>query len=140
VERIVQTGNIVKGDDRAGSTKDFVSVAKAINKLFSHWKLTDEQRCQLLGFDTVDPLRVFEKTPSKIFINEALKIRLSLLLNIHNGLRKTFKNPDNVYGYMSYLNNNAPYDGTTPISLACRDVHGLRKVSEAVGALGRGVW
>lgn len=41
--------------------------------------------------------------------------RISLLLNIHAALRAVFDNPANVYGFMTMVNNDAWFNGRTPL-------------------------
>jgi hypothetical protein len=45
--------------------------------------------------------------------------RASYILNIHAGLRSTFTNSDNVYGFMNMVNNNNPFNGLKPIDFIC---------------------
>ena len=46
-----------------------------------------------------------------------LEVRISHILNIHATLRIIFSNEDNVYGFMSYANNNTFFNGRSPIRI-----------------------
>tara|TARA_R110001583_G_scaffold174017_5_gene328252 strand:+ start:1286 stop:1678 length:393 start_codon:yes stop_codon:yes gene_type:complete len=115
-------------------------VANAINNLFTKWKLSQQQRMQLLGFTSTSMLHRFENTPEKLTTRPDLEMRLSLLLNIHQSLRMLFSNPENVYGYMSMVNGNAPFNGQKPVDIACHDVVGLIRVHDALDGMRGGMW
>ena len=63
------------------------------------------------------PITVIRKTQEGANITGDLLERLSYLLNIHATLRTVFSNPENVYGYMSMPNDNAYFDGRSPINV-----------------------
>ena len=43
--------------------------------------------------------------------------RISYLANIHDSLRSVFSNPENVYSFMKMKNENAYFNGRTPLSI-----------------------
>jgi hypothetical protein len=134
------TDKPVSSDKIKDPNKDFSSVVKAVNILFAHWQINDEQRIKLLGFSDGTTLRIFENSPEKLTLNLEQKSRLSLLLNIHGGLRRLFTNPDNIYGFMSLVNHNPPFNGKTPFELACHQRKGLYLVSNAIDGMVSGGW
>lgn len=134
------TGKPVVGDKIKEPNKDFYSVVKAVNILFTHWQINDEQRIQILGFSDETMLGIFENSPEKLTLNLEQKSRLSLLLNIHSGLRRLFTNPDNIYGFMSLVNHNPPFNGKTPFEIACHQRKGLYLVSNAIDGMVSGGW
>jgi hypothetical protein len=128
------------GDKIKEPKKDFYSVVKAVNILFAHWQINDEQRIKLLGFTDDASLHQFENSPEKLTLNLEQQSRLSLLLNIHSGLRRLFTNPDNIYGFMSLVNHNPPFNGKTPFEIACHQRKGLYLVSNAIDGMVSGGW
>lgn len=122
------------------SSNTLAPVAKAINNLFGKWQLTQHQRMQLLGFTSSSMLHRFENTPEKLTTRPDLEMRLSLLLNIHQALRLLFSNPENVYGYMSLVNHNIPFNGHKPLEIASRDIMGLIRVHDALDGMRGGQW
>lgn len=125
---------------KAKSSNTIAPVARAINNLFSKWKLNQQQRMQLLGFTSSSMLHRFENTPEKLATRPDLEMRLSLLLNIHQALRLLFRNPENVYGYMSLVNHNVPFNGQRPLDIATRDIVGLIRVHDTLDGMRGGRW
>lgn len=106
--------------------EDVFKAFKAVNVLLDKWQVAKSTKLDLLGFD-----------PKKMTIKdqEEVQQRLSLLLNIHEQLRVIFDNPDNIYGYMTKLNYNEPYNGQEPIHIASRNLEGLKVVYNALSSL-----
>lgn len=63
------------------------------------------------------------------------QLRISYILNIHATLRSLFSNTDNIYGYMTMINHNAPFNGSTPLDFAMEH-DGLKRVMEHVLYMG----
>ena len=118
----------------------FAHVANAIHNLFEKWQLNQKQRMQLLGFTSTSMLHRFENEPEMVSVRPDLETRIGLLLNIHQALRTLFSNPDNVYGYLSMVNNNPPFNGQKPIEIACRDFMGLVRVHDTLDGMRGGMW
>ncbi|MFS1904043.1 hypothetical protein BCU43_022540 [Vibrio lentus] len=65
-----------------------------------------------------------------------LEVRISHILNIHATLRTIFSNKDNVYGFMSHINNSTFFNGRSPISIiASGSLSDLKEVREKVESL-----
>jgi len=125
---------------QANADNGVAPVARAISNLFNKWKVNQKQRMQLLGFTSTSMLHRFENEPETITLRPDLETRLSLLLNIHQGLRLLFSNQDNVYGYISMVNHNIPFNGNKPIDIACKDIMGLVRVHDAIDGMRGGAW
>ncbi|RTR35899.1 hypothetical protein EKG38_24465 [Shewanella canadensis] len=50
-------------------------------------------------------------------LTRAQILRLSYILNIHNGLRGFFSNAENLYGYMTMVNDRVLFSGATPLEV-----------------------
>ena len=99
-----------------------------------------EEKMALLGVTSKATLSKFSNHPDKLRLSPDQLTRLSLLLNIHHALRIVFSNPENVYGYMKIANNNAPFNGQSPVSVAMRDFVGLYSTFTFMDALKGGGW
>jgi hypothetical protein len=130
----------MQAQSKAKSPSTLATAARAINNLFGKWKLSQQQRMQLLGFTSSSMLHRFENTPEKLATRPDLEMRMSLLLNIHQALRLLFNNPENVYGYMSLVNHNVPFNGQKPLDIASRDIVGLIRVHDALDGMRGGYW
>ena len=64
------------------------------------------------------------------------QLRISYILDIHASLRSFFSNTDNIYGYMTMINHNAPFNGSTPLDIAMEH-DGLKSVMEHVVSMGQ---
>jgi hypothetical protein len=115
--------------------KSKIVVMAAVATLLDRWKLTEEQKLGILGFESQMDLNLFMNSAVKLDMSPMLEKRLSLILNIHEALRLLFKNPLNVYGYMTMINNNTPFYGKQPVELASDNIDGLVAVYQAVVGL-----
>lgn len=101
-------------------------VLNSVLKLLDKWSLTEEEKQNVLGFE-------LNNTPQTL--SPEHELRLSILLDIHANLRQLFSNPTNVYGYMTMVNHNAPFNGSRPIDLACESFEGLHSVRDAIKSI-----
>ena len=59
---------------------------------------------------------------------------------MHSALRIVFSNPENTYGFMSMKNNNAFFNGATPLSIIENgDFGSLHEVAKRVDVLRGGM-
>ena len=105
---------------------------EAVNNIFVKWKLADSEKIDILGFNSKFELDTFTQNLNILQMSEEQKVRTSLILDIHEELSCLFSNPENVYGFMKMVNNNAPFKGKRPIDLACKNLNGLSDVLESV--------
>lgn len=101
---------------------------------------TKHQKVLLLGLRSASSLRTLESKPELVALNRDQIMRISILMNIHETIRICFKNPENVNGFMSMVNQNPPFNGVRPIDMATRDMLGLIRTYEAIDAMQYGMW
>jgi len=94
----------------------FVVGLRAAIKILNHWSTDQKQHLSILDI----PEQFYASVQSQDNIHhydltEEQKIRISYVLNIHAKLRTLFMNKDNIYGFMSMANNNAYFEGQTPL-------------------------
>lgn len=75
------------------------AAARAVVNLFGHWKLTDEEACQILGGLSLRTWARWKKGEAGR-IDRDLATRLSLLLGIHKALRYLFVEPELAYSWI----------------------------------------
>ncbi|QLE87611.1 hypothetical protein FLM48_22550 [Shewanella sp. Scap07] len=88
---------------------------RTVLNIMKKWNCNEQQIRGLLklpaNYDALD----FEQMS---FSRDQIE-RVSYILNIHAGLRSTFSNPENVYGFMSMVNHSSPFNGISPIDFVC---------------------
>ncbi|WP_076543068.1 hypothetical protein [Shewanella sp. UCD-KL21] len=107
---------------------------KTVLFILDKWQCSTTQKERLLSLKlaTIDFM-------SDVHLNEEQLFRVSYILNIHAGLRTIFSNNDNIYGFMTMMNFNAPFNGLMPLDLALnQEVDGLKTVMEHVVSLSWG--
>ncbi len=88
---------------------------RAVLEILAKWNCNQQQIQALLKLPAnFDALSVEEMN----FSDEQVE-RVSYILNIHAGLRLTFTNQKNVYGFMSMVNHASPFNGVQPIEFIC---------------------
>lgn len=103
--------------------------------ILDKWGCTPPQIQAMLQISSAD-YELYRNSPSSAELSEEQLLRVGLLLNIHAGLRILFENPENVYGFMSQLNGNAPFNGCSPLSIAgSGSLMALQDIALAVDAL-----
>ena len=103
---------------------------KAVMVILNKWQCSTEQIELLLGFKLAD----IEKLA--LNLTSGQQLRISYILNIHAALRSYFSNNDNIYGYMTLINHNVPFNGARPIDIAL-EKDGLKIVMEHVMSMGQ---
>jgi hypothetical protein len=116
--------------------KSKVAITSAVATLLNRWRLTESQKIAILGFESDADLASFVDSPSTLNWSPALEQRLSLILNIHEKLRLLFSNPENIYGFMTMVNNNSPFWGQKPIEMASQNLDALNTVYQAISSIG----
>ncbi|MGO4893168.1 hypothetical protein [Flavobacterium sp. W21_SRS_FM6] len=106
--------------------KQLNNILLSVIKLVGKWQLSEAEKLIVLGFDP-------KNIPSEITPDQ--EQRLSLLLNIHSELRHLFTNPANIYGYMTMINHNPPFNGKRPVDLAGENLDGLHSVYYSIKVL-----
>ena len=124
----VSARNSVNIDPRVGF--------QTCNNILDKWGCSTSQKVAILGI-TDTKLETYQNDNSPpIQTNEQLE-RLSYILNIHLSLKAMFSNPENIDNFMSLKNNNAYFNGRTPISLIeTGELVVLREVASRLNSIG----
>jgi hypothetical protein len=116
--------------------KSKFTVTSSVAKILDRWQLSVPQKIAILGFESEADLGRFVDSPPTLNWSPSLEQRLSLIINIHTNLRVLFSNPENIYGFMTMVNNNSPFLGKRPIVMASQNLDGLNTVYQAVSSIG----
>lgn len=95
-----------------------VGLRAAIN-ILDKWSASVKQASSILRISpsTISRAKNKENTDWTVNLDVDAMQRISLVLNIHNALRLTFDNPDNVYGFTSMKNGNEFFNGRSPLEV-----------------------
>ena len=105
---------------------------KAADKILLSWGCTAKQCHTILGISELS-YHKFKLAPDTTQLNTEQFERVSYFLNIYQELRMTFNNPSNLSGFMGMKNDNAPFDGRTPLAMiASGDLADLREVAQHI--------
>ncbi len=104
---------------------------KAAMSILDKWQCNTAQVEKLLELKFAD---IELESAPELTRNQLL--RISYILNIHARLRIVFSNTDNIYGFMTMINHNAPFNGSTPLDIAMGH-DGLKSVMEHVVSMGQ---
>lgn len=110
------------------------------NNILEKWGCTTAQKQAILGIPK-STFHRYQKDPSTASLSSDQLERLSYLANIHQALRIIFSNPDNVYGFMSMVNNNPYFNGKSPLSIISTGNFGaLYEVFRRIDSMRSGQW
>ncbi len=113
---------------------------KAVLNILDKWGCTAEQKFTILGLSRTTFYRI-AKAPEKASLSQDQIERISYILNIHQALRMTFSNTENIYGYMSMANNNPFFNGKSPLSIITSGgFAALYEAYKRIDALRGGQW
>lgn len=113
---------------------DNITLRVALN-ILEHWKATPEQICKILSVSPSDISRT--RQSEKIKLDRDQLMRISIILNCHACLRLAFDNPENVYGFVNFSNNNEFFNGRKPLEIMAQgDLHSLLETYKRINALG----
>ncbi|MDY0250457.1 MAG: hypothetical protein RBR45_10450 [Pseudomonas sp.] len=92
---------------------------KVAIRILEKWNASVKQACAILRVSpsTVARAKSAEGTDWSINLDADVMQRISIVLNIHSALRLVFDNPENVYGFPSMKNNNAFFNGRSPLEI-----------------------
>jgi hypothetical protein len=92
-----------------------IALRTAVN-IMEKWEATSRQIESVLRISRSTYVRAKDHE-RHVSIDSDQLARASLVLNIHASLRTIFDNPDNVYGFPSMKNDNAFFDGRSPLEI-----------------------
>lgn len=117
-----------------------ISALKTVLRILEKWQCSAEQAQAILRLPKATYYR-YKKNPESANITGDLLERLSYLLNIHATLRTVFSNPENVYGFMGMPNDNAYFEGRSPVQvLESGSFANLYEVFKRIDALKSAGW
>ena len=123
----------------AGGNRDLIAVRAAM-KILDKWGCTPEQQQNILQLSKATFYRYRDEGTKSASLSRDQLTRISYLLNMHSALRIVFSNPENTYGFMSMKNNNAFFNGATPLSIIeSGDFVSLHEVAKRVDVLRGGM-
>lgn len=105
-----------KNADRASIKKAATAGLKASLNILDKWGASTDQAINILQLGRATYFNV-KKDPTKANLNNDQIERLSYLLNMHQALRLVFDNPENIYGFMGFENNNEFFNGKKPLDV-----------------------
>ncbi len=112
---------------------------KAADNILLSWGCTAGQCHTILGISELS-YHKFKSASDTTQLNPEQFERVSYLLNIHQALRMTFNTPSNLSGFMGMKNDNAPFDGRTPLAMiASGDLADLREVAQHIDTFKTGL-
>jgi hypothetical protein len=86
----------------------------AVN-ILDRWNATSAQVQAILRISRATYFKAKKVGFEAISLDSDQLARISVILNIHAALRVIFDNPDNIYGFMNMINNNAYFNGRSPL-------------------------
>ncbi|RKF22312.1 DUF2384 domain-containing protein [Alginatibacterium sediminis] len=89
---------------------------KAANRILLSWGSSPQQIQSILKVSSVI-YDQYNSNPESVKLDEEQLIRISYLLNIHQAIRLTFENQENVTGFMRMENGNTFFEGRKPIDI-----------------------
>ncbi|MEM9667453.1 MAG: MbcA/ParS/Xre antitoxin family protein [Pseudomonadota bacterium] len=109
------------------------AMARAVVNLFRRWELSDSEACTLLGGISVATYNRW-KLGKTGRLGPDLKMRLSLLMGIHKGLRYLFADLARVYAWVK--KENAHFGGRSALQVMMQgritDLFDIRTYLDAV--------
>lgn len=90
------------------------ALIRSILRIFRNWNVGEELACQILGEPDVDLVarwRVEENSAPSCLVLE----RMAIVLMIHAGLRRLYREPERGYAWMQ--RPNMSFDDRTPIAM-----------------------
>ncbi|MCU6666585.1 antitoxin Xre-like helix-turn-helix domain-containing protein [Silvania hatchlandensis] len=125
--------SIARGD------RDLIAIRAAMN-ILEKWGCTTEQQQNILQLSRAALYKYRHSDTQSASLSHDQLTRVSYLLNIHSALRIVFSNPENVYGFMTMANQNAYFNGATPLSfIAGGEFGNLHEVAKRVDVLRGGL-
>jgi hypothetical protein len=110
--------------------------------ILDKWHASSDQACNILRISRSTHTRAKQRAPGWTVSLDADQMqRVSFVLNIHAVLRQIFDNPENVYGFPSMANNNAFFNGRSPLEIMAQgDMISLYEVYRRIDALRGAQW
>ncbi|ANO35668.1 hypothetical protein A6E01_19495 (plasmid) [Vibrio breoganii] len=107
-----------------------VSLKVSLN-IFEKWQLTDTEKLNLLGLDSVSDLGLM--VAGLVMVREDVLTRVSYVLQVHRHLRSLFSEDASVYGWVKKPNDHPLFRGRTAVEYI--GVGGVDRLARVVSVL-----
>ena len=122
---------------KTSSEKDHTKMFDTSNLILDRWECTNEQKLAIMGISESVLIQYLQGETSVVLSTDQLQ-RLHFIDAIDAALRATFTTPKNIYGFMRLHNNNAFFDGRTPLSIiSSGDILSLQEVFTRINNISR---
>lgn len=122
------------------SPEQIAIALKTVLNILDKWKCKPAQKQAILAMGR-STLYKYQEEPASAKLTCDQIERMSFILNIHQALRITFSNPENVYGFMSMKNHNPFFAGKSPLDLVCSGSFAtLYEVYKRIDAMRGSTW
>ncbi len=110
--------------------------------ILEKWGASKEQTCTILRIPRITFNRAKQRGPDwSVSLDSDQMLRSSLVMNIHEALCQVFENPRNVYGFPAMPNNNAFFNGRSPLEIMSQgDMGSLYETFRHIDALRGSQW
>lgn len=115
---------------------------RTVIRILERWGATGEQTQNILRISRSTLARARRKDREwKVGLDRDQITRMSLVLNMHAALRTVFENPKNLYGFMTMVNHNDGFGGSTPLDrISNGDIMALLSVASRIDAMRGAQW
>jgi hypothetical protein len=104
--------------EQAFTKSQCVTGLRAAVGILEKWGASSDQACRILRISRSTYTRARQRDPEwAVTLDSDQMQRISFVLNIHAALRLVFDNPENVYGFPSMTNDNAFFNGRSPLEI-----------------------
>ncbi|AMB84420.1 hypothetical protein AWM79_03505 [Pseudomonas agarici] len=119
-----------------------VTGLRAAVGILEKWLASSDQACRILRISRSTYTRAKQHDPDwSVALDADQMQRISFVLNIHATLRVIFDNPENVYGFAAMANDNAFFNGRTPLDIMAQgDMISLYETFRRIDALRGAQW
>ncbi|MBH3420628.1 antitoxin Xre-like helix-turn-helix domain-containing protein [Pseudomonas gessardii] len=95
-----------------------VAGLRAAVSILEKWQASSDQACRILRISRSTYTRARQRDVAwSVSLDSDQMQRISFVLNIHATLRMVFDNPENVYGFAAMANDNAFFNGRSPLEI-----------------------
>ena len=110
--------------------------------ILEKWSASKEQTCSTLRLSRITYSRAKRRPPGwSVALDSDQILRSRLVLSIHEALLQVFENPRNVYGFPAMPNNNAFFNGRSPLEIMSQgDMGSLYETFRHIDALRGSQW
>ena len=119
-----------------------VAGLRAAVGILEKWQASSDQACRILRISRSTYTRARQRDAVwSVSLDADQMQRISFVLNIHATLRMVFDNPENVYGFAAMANDNAFFNGRSPLEVMAQgDMISLYETFRRIDVLRGAPW